>query len=68
VSEEAIVKEKECSWCGNIDEFDWANFNSIRNTRIAVQCKACGICGPWGESREEAVKKWNDREKVFDHG
>ena len=29
-----------------------------------VYCLACACEGPWGETREEAIKKWNTRKEI----
>lgn len=54
-----------CPGCGNLD-FTHLSIrmerDEKRNRRYYVGCN-CGWCGPYGATIEEAVTKWNAREK-----
>jgi Lar family restriction alleviation protein len=55
-----VVKEIEmlipCPFCGNV------GFLNQDNGFYRAECLECGVAFPWVESKEEAIRAWNQRQ------
>ena len=49
--------EKGCPWCLSV------NLDIKNNYSYQVECKACGSRGPFGHTKEQAIKSWNSGAK-----
>ena len=56
------MKVKNCPWCDEIPRLDWFSLPSDgRDLTFHVWCDdGCGMSGPHGENKEEAIERWNE--------
>jgi Lar family restriction alleviation protein len=61
------VRAAPCPFCGKYHQHmvvDKVLFGSVRNPSYFVGCLECMCQGPIGNTREEAIVKWNKAERL----
>ena len=55
--------EKNCPFCGEIDDAEPGKFWIGEYEYYAVRCQNCGALGPDCMDEEQAIEAWNERVK-----
>lgn len=56
-----VIELKPCPWCNNAIELHVGGFENSK--WFWVMCDGCGCSGPEASTKEEAINKWNKRDK-----
>ena len=53
--------------CGSDKAMNWDQLFSHPEDKWRIKCDDCGLCGPWGESLDEAEDAWSKMQRALKH-